>query len=535
MENRLRGAVTMTASKPIADLLAEPWDYIIVGAGSAGCVVARRLSDDPTIRVLLLEAGGPASDPAVFQPQAWPMLAGGEHDWGYRTTAQAGLHDRVLAQPRGKGIGGSTLINALGFQRGSRLAYDRWAEETGDAGWSHESLLPYFRRLETASRGGDAHRGDDGPLHVLALGAVGDESAYAHAVAEAGVAAGYPLNPDWNGADAEGTIWTQLTIRDGQRDTAASAYLDPVRDRANLHVQSGAEVRRLLVSDGRCVGVCFVVAGETHHVAPTRETILSAGAIDSPRLLLLSGIGDTGELAEIGIAASHHSPGVGRNLIDHPLVPGLLFKARTPLPPSGYNHCETMVIARSRHAGAAADLQLMALAVPFLAPELGPPPPDSFSIVPALMDPHSRGSVRLASSDPAVPALIDPGYLTDSRDVEALVDGFEIARRIAKAAPLAAWIEDELIPGAIDDRNALADHIRATASPFFHPVSTCRMGRDDDPEAVVDSACRVRGLAALRIVDASIFPSIPHAMTNAAVLAVAERASDLILRDAVQR
>jgi choline dehydrogenase len=524
MEDGLRGTLTMTD-----DVIAQDWDYVIVGAGSAGCVVARRLSDDPAIRVLLLEAGAPADDPAIFQPQAWPMLQGGRHDWNYTTVPQVGLNGRRVAQPRGKGLGGSSLINALGFQRGSHVAYDRWAAETGDAGWSYDGLLPWFRKLETASCGANDHRGENGPLDVLALGDTGDESPYAYAVAAAGVAAGYPLNPDWNAADAEGTIWTQLTMKNGRRVTAASAYLDPIRDRANLRIVCSANVRRVAVAEGRCKGVTFATGGALHHVTPLRETILCAGAIDTPRLLLLSGIGDPAELAPLGVTPVHDLPGVGRNLIDHPLVPGLLFKAARPLPPSAYNHCETMVIVRSSIAGQAADLQLMALAVPFLSLELGAPPPDSFSIVPALMDPHSRGSVRLASADPDVPALIDPAYLTEPRDVEALVDGFEIARAVARQPALADWIESELVPGAVTNRVALASHIRRTASPFFHPVSTCRMSHADDPLAVVDTICRVRGVAQLRIVDASIFPSIPQAMTNAAVLAVAERAADLIL------
>jgi len=508
------------------DLIGAEWDYVVVGAGSAGCVVARRLSDDPAVRVLLIEAGPAATDPDVFVPQKWPFLAGGVHDWQYNAVPQTGLAGRVVTQPRGKGLGGSSLINALGFQRGSHAAYDDWAEATGDPDWGYAGLLPYFRQLERASGGEDAYRGGDGPLDILALGRTGGESPFAHASVAAGVAAGYPLNPDWNGADAEGTIWSQLTMRDGQRTTAASAYLDPVRGRTNLGICTGAEVRRLLIADGRCTGVEVRIGGSDHVVTARREVILSAGAIDSPRLLMLSGVGDADELRSIGIDPVHDLPDVGRHLADHPLVPGLLFQARQPLPPSAYNHCETMVIARSGQARGRADLQLMILAVPFLSPELGAPPADSFSIVPSLVDPRSRGTIKLASADPAVPALIDPAYLSDARDVEALIDGFEIARTVAAQSALAPWIASEIFPGAVTDRSALGEHIRRTASPFFHPVSTCRMGRAGD--SVVDSHCRVHGLAGLRIVDASIFPSIPNAMTNAAVMAVAERASALI-------
>ncbi len=517
------------AETDIAALLGQPWDHVIIGGGSAGCVLARRLSEAPHARVLLIEAGHAVSDAGVDTPQAWPGLAGGAFDWNYASTPQAGLLGRCLPQPRGKGLGGSTLINALGFQRGGREAYDSWAAATGDAGWGYEALLPCFRRLETASGGANAYRGGDGPLHVLAVADAADQNPLATAFAAAGVAAGHAPNPDWNGARADGTIWTQLTIRDGKRDTAASAFLEPVRGRANLGILTGAMVTGLGIAQGRCRTVALVAGGAAYSISPERETIMCAGAIDSPRLLLLSGIGDANQLAALGITPVHHLPGVGQNLQDHPLVPGLLFRSPQPLPLSGYNHSETMVMAQSRQQRGWADLQLMGLCVPFLSPELGPPPPDSFSIVPALMAPHSRGSLSLASADPGVPARIDPGYLTDPRDVEALVDAFEISREIARQPELRAWIAEELFPGpAMTSRAALAMHIRRTASPFFHPVSTCRMGRADADAAVVDPQCRVRGLAGLRIVDASIFPTIPQAMTNAAVLAVAERAAEII-------
>lgn len=522
-----RATLAGTAAGP-EELLRQTWDHVIVGGGSAGCVLARRLSEDAGRRVLLLEAGRDIHDPMVSAPPAWPALQGGAYDWNYHSVPQLGLGGRSVAQPRGKGLGGSTLINALGFQRGPHEAYDCWGEQTGDQAWGFDGMLPYFRRLETNSGGADVWRGDAGPLHVLDLGGVADQSAYAQAMAAAGQACGHPLNPDWNGARADGTIWAQLTIRDGIRDTAASAFLEPARSRPNLGIVTGAHVVRLRMRGRRCEGVELLVDGWPMQVLAT-ETILSAGAFDSPRLLLLSGIGEAGALRRLGLAVHADLPGVGRNLQDHPLVAGMLFKARRPLPPAPYNHCETMVIARSSLSPGWADLQLMGLDVPFLLPNIGVAPPDSFSIVPALMRPRSTGALWLTSSDPLAPAMIDPAYLREQADVDALVEAVGIARDLAHAAPMREWVAGEIFPGPqMTDKVAIKAHIRQSASPFFHPVSTCRMGRSDDADVVVDPACRVRGIEHLRIIDASVFPSIPQAMTNAAVLALAERASDIV-------
>lgn len=510
--------------------LPNDWDYIIIGGGSAGCVLANRLSADPHNRVLLLEAGRQVFDAKVSFPPAWPGLAGGAYDWNYKSTDQPGLKGRSISQPRGKGLGGSTLINAMGYQRGPSEAYDLWAQQTGDEGWSFKSLLPYFKKLETASSGDSLYRGGSGPLNVLELGGVDDLTLLAKAIAEAGIAAGHPLNSDWNGARADGTVWSQLSVKDGRRETAASAYLDPIGDRPNLTILTEALVRKLRIEKGRCVAVELTISGKHQVLNANRETILSAGAFDSPKLLLHSGIGDRQALETAGVTVVHDLPGVGQNLADHPLAPGLLFRSDKKLPASRYNHAESLIVAKSQQSPGWADIMIMGLSVPFVSPAYGTPPPNSFAFVPALTFPRSRGSITIRSSDITVPAVIDPGYLKEDSDVEALVDGFEMARDIASAEPLKEWIAEELFPGpAVTDRKALADHIRQVASPFFHPVSTCAMGRPDDPLAVLDSSCRVRGIDGLRVVDASSFPSIPQAMTNAAVVALAERASDIIL------
>jgi choline dehydrogenase len=489
------------------------YDYAIVGAGSAGCVLARRLARAGR-RVLLIEAGGPATLPAIADPPDWPELEGSAVDWRYATVPQPGLGGRIVSYPRGKVVGGSSAINALAYQRGHPAAYDRWPE-----GWRFADLLPYFKRAETFSGGADAWRGGDGPLHVLSLADVTDRNPVAAAFMSASQELGFPLTADLGGAVTTGVGWNQLSVKGRVRDDAATAYLGSLASGV-VDLLLDAAVLGLAIERGRCVGVRLA----ERLVQPEIEVLLCAGAIDSPRLLMASGIGPADELRTLGISVALDLPDVGRHLEDHLLVAGVAYKAKREVPRSHYNHADALLYRPRSDPSQSPDILVMCLSLPFVLPTVGPLAPPAYVLAPCLLRPQSRGAVRLASADPLAPALIDPNYLSESADLDVLAEGVALSREIGAAAAFADWRSEEIYPGAnwasVANR---PDFVRRAANSFHHPVGTCRMG------SVVDEALRVRGVAGLRVIDASVMPAIPQAMTNAATIAVAERASDLVL------
>ena len=493
--------------------LRPAYDYVIVGAGSAGCVLAHRLGRAGR-RVLLIEAGGPATLPAVAVPPDWPRLQGSELDWRYSTTPQPGLGGRAITCPRGKAVGGSSIINALAYQRGHPAAYDRWPP-----GWRSADLLPYFKRAETFSGGANEWRGGSGPLHVLSLADVTDRTPVAEAFMAAAQQSGFPKTADLGGENTTGVGWNQLSIKGHGRDDAATAYLASLED-VPVDLLAGTAVLGLEIERGRCLGVRL--AGRV--VRPDVEVLLSAGAIDSPRLLMLSGIGPADALRALGIGIAADLPDVGRHLEDHLLLAGVAYQARRDVPASHYNHADALLYVPPSKPDESPDLVVMCLSLPFVRPTVGPLPSPAYVLVPCHLRPRSRGSVTLASSNPLAPALIDPNYLSEPDDIEVLARGIDIARNVGAAQAFDDWRAKEVYPGPNwANRAERPDFIRRATDSFHHPVGTCRIG------AAVDEALRVKGIAGLRVIDASVLPGLPAAMINAAVTAVAEKASDLLL------
>jgi len=519
-------------------------DYIIVGAGSAGCVLAARLSADPSVSVLLLEAGPSDDADEIRAPAALNRLFQTAYDWNYLTVPQHRAGGRTVYWPRGRTLGGSSSINAMIYIRGNRHDFQTWRDEHGCTGWGYEDLMPYFRRAEDNSRGASAYHGAGGPLAVT-------DPRYKSPACEAFIAAaleqGARANDDFNGPHQDGVGWYQLTQRNGQRCSAAVAYLHPVMARPNLVVETDALATKVIIEGGRAAGVSYLHHGEPRTARADAEVILSGGAVNSPQLLMLSGIGPAEHLIEMGIDVVADSRGVGGNLSDHPVLPvtwstprlrGLWEKAGnasllrwqlTHRGPLTSNVAESGGFAHSAPGLPAPDLQLHVLPVPYTNQGLDDPARRAMTALVGLVDVASRGRIRLRSADPRHRPAIDPGYLSDERDGRALASGLKMAREFVTARPMAEICSGELAPGPHVRSDAeLLEYVRSGVVTLYHPVGTCAMGGESRWNSVVDPELRVRGVAGLRVVDASVMPFVPRGNTNAPTIAIAERAADLI-------
>ena len=520
-------------------------DYIIVGAGSAGCVLANRLSEDPSCRVLLLEAGGEDDSSVIRTPALFSQLQDSPYDWSDRTLPQPHMQGRRIYIPQGKVLGGSSSINYMIYIRGNRADYDHWAS-LGNTGWSYDDVLPYFIKAETNETFADRYHGHSGPLMVSSHPQLSPVTQrYIAAAQEAGIA----YNPDFNGERQDGCGPLQRTIADGFRSSAAAAYLHPARSRPNLTVISHAQATKLLFSNNRVIGVQYLRCGIVEQAYAAAETILSAGAFRSPQLLMLSGLGPASELENLGIDVRLDLPEVGKNLQDHiharvrcELTQPLTF---APLPsddkaeaartyestrtgPLASNFLEAGAFVNSHPDVAYPDLQL------FLFGNLTPEYPEAGStnrhgiaLTAYVNRPRSSGQVTLSSADPLDRPRIDPGYFSDPDDLRCLVAGVRWNLKILYGHAFDDIRGAELSPGiTIRDDAGLEDFVRRTASTTWHPTTTCRMGTD--ATAVVDPALRVNGVNGLRVVDASIMPAIVSGNTNAPTIMIAEKAADLI-------
>lgn len=508
--------------------LADEYDYVICGAGSAGCVVAHRLTQDANVRVLLVEAGGSDDVPSVTNPGVWFTNLGSALDWSFMTTPNASLNNRTVPQPMGKALGGGSAINAMAYVRGHKNDFDHWAAESGDDAWSYRNVLALYKSIEDWQGTPDPQwRGQGGIFWVQPAK---DPNPVAPAMVNAARGVGIPTFADHNGRMMEGPggcAIANTTIKDGRRHGVARTYLYPAMDRPNLTVITGAEIQRIVLNGRRAAGVELLHEGRLRRINARRETILSTGAINTPRILMHSGIGDEAELKRKDIPVVHHLPGVGRNYHDHLLLAGCIWEYPKAIPPRN-NAAECTFFWKSQPGLPTPDLQPFQIEIPYaneITAKQFPMAEAAWSIAPGLVKPKSRGRLTVRSNKPADGVVIDANFLSHPDDLKALLRGVALCREIGNAPELREFVKREVMPGRLA-LGAQEDFIRNSAGTYFHEVGTCRMGRDD--MAVVDAQLRVRGIDRLRIADGSIMPTVTTGNTMMPCVVIGERMAQIL-------
>lgn len=521
------------------------YDYIIVGAGSAGCVLANRLSENAQTSVLLLEAGSDDREQKIHIPAAFSQLFKTSYDWAYYTEEEPQMANRKMYWPRGKVLGGSSSINAMIYIRGHRHDYDAWRAE-GNEGWAYADVLPYFKKAENQERGADEYHGVGGPLNVADMRYVNPLS---RAFVEACLETGMPANNDFNGAVNEGAGIFQTTQKNGTRWSTVNAYLKPALQRSNLTVRTQTQVARVLIENGRATGVVYLANGQTETVRANREVLICGGAINSPQILMLSGVGPAAHLQEMGIEVVVDLPGVGENLQDH-LASGAAYHSTKPISlanaqrpgnllnyllfkkgPFASTIAEAGAFVKTNPDAPAPDIQYHFAPTFFKAHGFEPVEGHGFTIAPTLLHPTSRGRIRLRSTDPTAYPVIQANYLSTEEDAQVMLAGLKLAHEIAHTRAFAPFLGAELEPGTWKRSDSEVLQVLGESSEtLYHPAGTCKMG--NDAQAVVDAQLRVHGIQGLRVIDASIMPTVIGGNTNAPTIMIAEKAADMIRQPA---